>query len=87
MSDWATSSFWALDFCRALRERPWWARMAFRWVVGKYAYREFVGIQDSLMRNGYNPFYSYGIEETDYHNDRLPDRWWEERDPMPKETG
>ena len=80
--NWATTFGWALDFCRAVRERPWWARWLFRIVLGKYAYREFIGIQDALMRESFNPYYEYECRNVEYQSDKVPTKWWIEREPM-----
>ncbi len=71
---------WSVDFVRAMTERPLWAKLLFRFIVGKYAYREFVGLIDCLEAGGDMPFFGYGIESCDYHRDVLPIRWWEQRD-------
>ncbi len=63
---------WALDFVRATRERPLWARLLFRLALGRYAYREFIGMQEWLARKGYSPECDYGIESTEYNKDKLP---------------
>lgn len=73
---------WALDFERALRQRPLWARLLFRLIAGRYAYREFIGLQDSLAKEGWTPYMDYGLEHVSYHGSSVPDRWWEEREPM-----
>lgn len=72
---------WALDFTRAARERPKWARILFRIIVGRYAYREFIGLQDELLRQGYSPYFGYGLERMNYHDDEVPSDWAAERLP------
>jgi hypothetical protein len=52
-------------------------------VLGKYAYREFIGMQDAMMRESFNPYMDYGIQGVEYHADKLPLKWWEEREPRP----
>lgn len=77
---------WALDFVRAMRERPLWAKILFRLAMGKYAYREFIGMMDAIEDDGYplyHPFISYGLEEMDYHQDEIPlVDWWSKRKPL-----
>lgn len=75
-TDWAAAFGWGLDFCRAVRERPLWARLLFRVVLGRYAYREFLGLQNHIAREGFDPYMDYGLENADYHNDPQPWRWW-----------
>ena len=73
---------WAQDFISALCERRL-ARLFFRLIVGRYAYREFIGLQDSVMRFGHNPYWGYGLEKVEYHQDSVPAAWWVEREPKP----
>lgn len=80
---WGRVYAWAVDFIRALSERPWWARILFRMVVGKYAYREFIGLMDSLARDGFSPYFYYGLKKQEYHADPVPREWWAEREPAP----
>ena len=72
MNDPRCTMAWALDFARAVRERPRWARILFRIVVGRYAYREFIGLQDALIAEGYSPYFGYSLERQDYHKERVP---------------
>ena len=81
--NYATTFAWALDFCRAVRERPWWARWLFGIVLGKYAYREFIGVQDALARESFDPYMDYSLQGVEYHADKLPLKWWIEREPRP----
>jgi hypothetical protein len=74
---------WATDFLRAARERPWWARLALPRVLGRYAYRELIGLQDELVRGGHDPYFGYGAEECTYQNDKVPHAWWLRREPKP----
>jgi len=79
---------WALDFIRALRERPLWARVLFRLVCGRCAYREFIGLMDDLERADLLPYFPYGLETISYQSDSIPRlKWWAERKPMPLADG
>ena len=78
-TNFATTYYWAMDFCRALRERPLWARLLFRFVVGRYAYREFIGMQDALIEERDSPFAGYWCETAAYQADKTPAQWWIER--------
>ena len=76
---------WGVDFIRAMIERPLWAKILFRLSMGKYAYREFIGLMDALEVEGMVPYLAgYGLENQEYHKDKLPFRWWIEREPIPK---
>jgi hypothetical protein len=85
-TDWAGAFGWGMDFCRAMRERPLWARLLFRVVLGRYAYREFIGLQNHIAREGYGPFDDYGLENVSYHADPVPFAWWRERPATPKKA-
>lgn len=77
---------WALDFCRAMADCPWWARWLFRVVVGKYAYREFIGMQNAFMGVDYNPYWDWAAvgHDCSYYSDPVPLKWWDERPFKPK---
>ena len=83
--NYATIAGWAVDFVRATRERPLLAKIVFRFVIGRYAYREFIGMMDALEVDGFVPYLSYELEQMDYHQDALPFvNWWDEREPIKK---
>ena len=68
---------WAVDFVRSMRQRPLLARALFRIILGRYAYREFIGLMDSLKQMGYTPYMDYDLEKQAYHNDVVPCvDWW-----------
>ena len=71
-----------MDFTRAMYSRPTWARILFRLIAGRYAYREFIGLQDVLMREGHSPYYDYYCEDQEYHNDPVPFDFGVEREPI-----
>jgi hypothetical protein len=74
---------WAMDFVRAARERPLWARILLRLAMGKYAYREFIGMMDSIQRDSGCLYLGYELEHLEYHTDKVPRDWWTERNPEP----
>ena len=71
----ASVAMWAVDFFRAFNERPWWARMLGRLAMGRYAYREFIGLRDSLERDGLDPSCPYELESHPCHKDKVPADW------------
>ncbi len=73
-----TIAFWATDFVRAARERPLIMRLLFRFAMGKYAYRELVGLMSALDKEGISPYYSYDLEGMDYHGEEVPWDWGKE---------
>ena len=67
-------SAWANDMCRALNERNRFWKWLFKLSLGKYAYREYVGMTSILERAGYYPEGEYALEDAKYHNE--PEREW-----------
>lgn len=63
---------WSLDFIRAFYERPKILRWIARMSMGKYAYRELFGIKESLDKYGYVTDLDYGLQNQDYHKDKIP---------------
>ena len=75
--DLTTTGVWALDFIRAYNERPFWAKLLARFIFGKYAYVEFMGMVISIKQSGHDPFFSYMLEEVDYQKLISKDwKWW-----------
>ena len=73
----ASYTIWSLDFIRALNELPVWRKLLLRVVFWKHAYSEFRGLVTAFEEDGwYNPFYSYGLENIDYHKDKQGWKWW-----------
>ena len=66
---------WALDCVRAAKERPWMMKILLRFVLGRYAYREWVGMVN-VMKKLHNPTLEYGLEKMDYHKEHQPLQWW-----------
>ena len=65
--DYARITMCALDFIRALHERPRILQWIFHVIVGKYAWREFRLMNVNLELDGFNPEFDYDIQETDYN--------------------
>jgi hypothetical protein len=63
---------WALDLVRALNTRPIIARLIMRFAMGKYAYRELIGLIDALDNAGFSQRYDNELENLDYHEERMP---------------
>ena len=64
---------WAEDFYYALEERPKIFRWLFKIIIGKYAWREFLGLIECMLIGGHIMLYyaGYGLEEQDYHKDKI----------------
>ena len=67
-----TSAIWGLDALRALQERPRPFQWAIRLLMGRYAWRELIGLRDALIKIGYDFDCDYGIEGANYHKDKTP---------------
>ena len=63
---------WASDFVRAVYERPVWVQWIVRLAVGRYAWRELIGIRDAILKAGLYVNIGYGLENQDYHKDKMP---------------
>ena len=83
VSDYARTTMWAMDFIRAARQRPLWAKLMLRFVLGKYAYSEFIGMMDSIQRDSGVLYSSYDLEQGEWHRNPMPKWWWVERQPQP----
>lgn len=76
MNDYSRMYMPALDFIRAMNERPWWVKVLCRLFFGKYAYREFLFMVNICKQDGTDPFMDYGLQELEYHRDQQPLKWW-----------
>ncbi len=60
---------WAEDFVRAFMERPRLFRWLVKLLVGRYAWREMMGICDTL---GWAMTHiGYGLESQEYHKEKF----------------
>jgi len=66
---------WANDMCRALNERNRFWKWLFRLSLGKYAYREYIGMIHMLNRAEYHPEFEYALEHAAYHNNLEWEYW------------
>jgi hypothetical protein len=64
---------WAEDFIYAVEERPWLFKLLFRLAVGKFAWREFMGMAETLIMSGgfYPKHVGYSHREQEYHKDNI----------------
>jgi len=69
-------SAWAMDFLRALNERPFLCKVFLRLLFGKYAYREFIGMRDAVEKETVGIDIGYDLKEIDYQKDKVPIKWW-----------
>jgi hypothetical protein len=60
---------WGVDFCRAFNERPRLLQWIARQCMGRYAWRELMGVREALNKAGYDPGLPYGLESMDYHQE------------------
>jgi hypothetical protein len=75
-NDFAAISGWSMDFVRAMRERSLFAKILFRIALGKYAYREFIGLIDMLITADFSPYFSYDLNNAPYHKEKIRFNWW-----------
>lgn len=59
---------WSQDFIKALAHRPKIFRVLLRFVFGKHAYREFIGMVDLLILAGI--YFNYELEDQEYHKEK-----------------
>jgi hypothetical protein len=64
-----TGFAWAEDFVKALAERPKIVRLMLRFVFGRKAYREFIGLTDTMIAAG--RYFNYELDEMDYHREKV----------------
>jgi hypothetical protein len=66
----ATAGVWGYDMALAILERPKWMRPFLRLFMGRYAFREFVGMCRTI-----NKYYSVGDEywchDNTYHKEAV----------------
>jgi hypothetical protein len=62
---------WAIDFMRAAYMRGLLARLMFRVVMGKHAYREFIGLRDAIAKEVPLDI-GYDLTRMDYHGEKVP---------------
>lgn len=65
--------YWGLDFIRALRERPKWMQWLVRRLMGKWAWRELIGMRDTIEKFGYNTTFEGVGHECPYYQDKVGD--------------
>ena len=63
---------WVMDFFRVLEEfssfRLWFLRL----ILGRYAYRELIGMFEDLKRHkDWIPEFGYGLEDVDYNKEKV----------------
>ena len=69
-----TLGAWSVDFVRAMWDKPLFVRLLFRIIIGKYAYREFVGLMQFLDKTGdwAGLDFGYSLEGCEYHKEKQP---------------
>ena len=74
--DYGATIAWAEDFVYALESRPQIFKRLFKLAIGKYAWREFVGMVETLIQcGGHLPKnVGYSLSNMDYHKER-PELW------------
>jgi hypothetical protein len=68
--DW-TLFAWSLDFVRCIEQMPKWRKWLIRFVIGKYAAREYVGLREHLDKQQENQSQmGYELQGTKYHKEK-----------------
>ena len=63
---------WVQDFFRVLEEFSKFRLWILRLVLGRYGYRELIGMFDDLKKHGdWTPEIGYGLEGTDYNKEKV----------------
>jgi hypothetical protein len=62
---------WGLDLVRAINEHNKFRRFLIRLALGKYAWRELVGLKTCLKDARLYPEFKYGLEGCKYHNEKV----------------
>ena len=73
---------WALDFPRAISNRPWWARLLFWFALGEAGRHEFWGLAWSILDCGLGPW-EFESEWRSKRINKMPLFW---RETEPKES-
>ena len=74
---WEQTVAWALDFIYALEDRPLLIKLCIPFIFGKYAYREFIGVIESLEKAHHmNCDLGYCCQKLSYHKDKVRWIWW-----------
>ena len=69
------STPWTQDFVYALNDRPWIFKWLFKIAIGRYAWREFVGMVETLILSGsFVTGIGYSLIDQDYHKEK-PTLW------------
>lgn len=69
--DYASGWAWALDFSRALYERPKIIKWLINILIGRYARRELNGFFEDCKKQGLSAKFSYDLQNIGYHKDRV----------------
>ena len=62
---------WSLDMLRKLYEHSKFRKWIIRLILGKYAFRELMGLRDQLIKDGYDLSFGYGLEDCDYNKNKV----------------
>ncbi len=65
---------WAIDFCRGVYGMNKLQKFIFRVILGRYVWREFVGLVQLL--DEHDCTFEYGLESCDYHKDGAKLELW-----------
>ena len=70
------ATVWGLDMIRAIIDLPRWRQVLIRMLMGKYAWRELIGLRDTIVALGYSCSTGYSVgEECRYYKDVVGNFW------------
>ena len=70
----ASALGWGMDMCRAMMHFSKFRKYLLKLIMGKYAFRELIGLRDCIEQYGYtcsNPDIGYCLENMEYHKDKV----------------
>lgn len=71
ITDYTAALAWGMDMCRAMNRFGKFRKWLLKLVMGRYAYRELIGLRDCIEKYGYSTDWDYGLEDMKYHKDKV----------------
>jgi len=62
---------WGQDMICAINDFGKIRKFILRMIMGRYAWREMIGLRDSIEKYGYGTNHGYSLENLDYHKDKV----------------
>ena len=71
MEDYIGCIAWGEDMMKAIHAHGKFRKWLIRLALGKYAYREMIGLDETINLYGFNTHDAYELKEMDYHKDKV----------------